>query len=76
MRYHSTCHLCNIFLSNFNLNSPTNDKELLEEIVANDWIVMQVAITCVILGNISIIGGRNIQLINLNIGVQDVLATT
>jgi hypothetical protein len=58
------------------LNSPTNDKELLEEIVANDWIVMQVAITCVILGNISIIGGRKIQLINLNIGVQDVLATT
>jgi hypothetical protein len=34
-------------LSSFNLNSPTNDKELLEEIVANDLIVMQVAITCV-----------------------------
>jgi hypothetical protein len=34
-------------LSSFILNSPNNDKELFEEIVANDWIVMQVAIVCV-----------------------------
>jgi hypothetical protein len=67
-----------VILSSFNLNSPNNDKELFEKTVANDLDCdASCNHLCQYLGifHISIVGGRNIQLINLNIGVQDVLAT-